>query len=217
MKSALIVGATGLIGNELLLYMIDQEVYEQITVFVRRPLQIKNKKIKEVVIDFDKLEHYSSFFAVDDVYCCLGTTIKKAKSKQQMEKVDVDYPVKIAELAKQKGATQFIVISAIGADSSSAVFYSRLKGTLEEKVLSVHFNRLLIFRPSLLLGDRKEFRLGEATAAFLAPVFSIFCMGKLKKYKPVEARMVAVSMFQEAQKKEHGTFIYEWDEIVRYQ
>ncbi|UOE92497.1 oxidoreductase [Alkalihalobacillus sp. LMS39] len=217
MNSALIVGATGLIGNELLHYMIKQDVYEQITILVRRPLQIKNKKVNEMVVDFDKLEQYNTSFAVDDVYCCLGTTIKKAKSKQQMEKIDVDYPVKVAELAKQQGATQFIVISAIGADPSSNVFYSRLKGTLEQKLASVQFNRLLIFRPSLLLGERKEFRFGEATAAFFAPVFSFFCMGKLRKYKPVEGRTVAVAMFQKAQKKEHGTFIYEWDEIVRHQ
>lgn len=213
-KTALIAGATGLVGGELLKILLDSDEYSMVTVIVRRTLGISNPKLIERVIDFDTLKQYPEIFAVDDVFCCLGTTIKKAKSRPAFEWVDYIYPVELAEASKAAGAKKFVLISSIGADPDSRIFYTRVKGRLEKRLAQIGFEELSIFQPSLLLGRRTEIRRGEKAAALLAKGMRFLFKGPLKKFTPVEARFVALAMFQAAQLTRPGVQYYRYNEII---
>lgn len=214
-RKALIIGATGLVGNELLRRLLNSDLYEHVTALTRRPIAIaqKNPKYHERVLDFDEMDQAAGEFSVDDVFCCLGTTIKKAGSKEAFRKVDYEYPVKAAELARAQGASQYLVVSAIGANPDSKVFYSRVKGELESALIAMHFDSLHLMHPSLLLGKRDEFRTAEGLSGWLSPVFSPLLRGRLAKFKPIKAEDVASAMLQIAADGEKGTNIYEWPEL----
>ena len=212
-KKALIIGATGLVGNELLHRLLDSDLYGHVTALVRRPMGLANPKLHERIIDFDNMESMASEFAVDEVFCCLGTTIKKAGSKEAFRKVDYEYPLKAAELAKAQGVSQYLVISAIGADPKTKVFYSRVKGELESALITLQFDSLQLIHPSLLLGKRDEFRTAEALSGWLSPVFSPLLRGRLARFKPIKAEEVAAAMVQIAADGEKGTNIYKWPEL----
>ncbi|MDE3840420.1 oxidoreductase [Bacillus methanolicus] len=212
-KTALIAGASGLVGRELLYYLLDGNQYDKVVAIVRRPLGIKHPKLEEIIVDFENLFNYKYHFRVDYVFCCLGTTIKKAKSKEAMLRVDVDYPLIIARVAKEMGAKQFLVISSIGANPNSFIWYTRMKGLLEEQLKEVGFRSLHIFRPSLLLGKRTEFRLGETVGAFLSGKLSFAFIGPLKKYKAISGKTVALCMYKIAQNNKKGVNVYISDEI----
>ncbi|MEH7383500.1 oxidoreductase [Bacillus sp. JJ1533] len=212
-KTALIAGATGLIGNQLLQLLLDSSNYKKVYAIVRRPLEIKDPKLTEVVVDFDRLDEYKQYFAVDDVFVCLGTTIKKAKTQEAMYKIDVDYPVEIGRIAKEMGATHYLVVSAMNADKQSKIFYPRIKGELEENVQKLAFDTLSIFRPSLLLGNRDEYRLGEELAAVLFKGLKFLFVGPLRKYRAVEGKTVAKAMYKAAQEKEQGKVFFTSEEI----
>ncbi|MGK7376770.1 oxidoreductase [Planococcus sp. 1R117A] len=207
-KTALLAGASGLVGTELLHILLESPKYEEVKIFVRKRLEIKHPKLEQVLVDYNRLENYEEYFNVNDIYCCLGTTIKKAGSQEAFRKVDYEYPLKMAELAKKHNAENFLIVSALGADPHSKVFYSRTKGEVEKQLKNLDLYALHIFQPSLLLGDRQEFRLGEKIASFLVPVFSPLLFGKLKKYKPVSARRVAYAMYQVGQTDYSGHFTY---------
>lgn len=207
-KTALLAGASGLVGNELLHILLESPHYDSVKIIGRRHLDIMHPKLEQIVVDFDRLENCRELLVADDVFCCLGTTIKAAGSQQAFRKVDFEYPANLAELAKEQGAQKFLVISALGADSSSKVFYSRTKGQLEDALKKNGFSALHVFQPSLLLGDRKEFRLGEKAAVLLSPLFSPLLIGRLKKYKPISARRVAVAMHHAAQDLSLGAFTH---------
>lgn len=214
-KSALLLGASGLVGSELLQCLLNEKDYTSIVILVRKPLPlgIQHHKLIEVQADFDHLEWYREHFRVDDVFCCLGTTIKKAKTRDAMTKVDVGYPLSAAKLAHEEGSKQFLVISSMGADPQSFFAYSRMKGMLETELGNVGFQALQIFRPSLLLGNRKESRLGESATAVLLPPLSFLLVGPLKKYRAIQARTVAQAMHRAAQNNSQGTTIYLSDEM----
>ncbi|WP_084243948.1 oxidoreductase [Planomicrobium okeanokoites] len=213
-KSALIAGATGLTGSKLVEVLLDRPEYDRVTVLVRRPLELEHPKLEQIQVDYYRLEDYKKHFQVDDVFCCLGTTIKKAGSQKAFRRVDYDYPVALAELAKSAGAKKFLVISAMGADSRSNIFYNRVKGQMEDSLKKLDLSALHIFRPSLLLGDRKEFRLGEKAASLISPVFSPILRGGMKKYKPIQAEQVAQAMYAAAQSESGGVHIHPSDEIA---
>lgn len=213
-KTALIAGATGLVGNELLQFLLTGEEYEKVIAIVRRPLDKKHPKLEEKIVNFDRLgEENPAIFAVDDVFCCLGTTIKKAKTKEAMWKIDVEYPLEIARLASSMGAKKYLLISSMNADPNSPIFYSKMKGKLEEEIKRVHFESLAIFRPSLLLGDRAEFRLGERIAAAAYTKIPFLFSGPLKKYKAIEGITVASAMYRTAQLNKPGASTYESETI----
>ena len=213
-KNALIAGATGLTGKELVKILLDHPAYEKICVFVRRPLDIEHPKLEQVRVDFNRLDDYKEYFKVDEVFCCLGTTIKKAGSQKAFRRVDYEFPTALGTLAKSAGAQKFLVISAMGADSRSNIFYNRVKGQLEDRLKKLELPALHIFRPSLLLGDRQEFRLGEKAASLLAPVFSPLLRGSMQKYKPIQAEQVAQAMCTAAQSYSGGVAIHLSDEIA---
>jgi len=213
-KTALIVGATGLTGKSLLKYLLDAEAYEKVIVLTRKQIEVNSEKVKLIIIDFDKLSQYKEMLKADDVFCCLGTTIKKAKTKEAFKKVDWHYPVEIAQLTKVNGAQQFLVVSSMGANSKSSIFYSHVKGVMEAELQKIGFDALHIFRPSLLLGDRGEFRLGEYLGIAFYRLISWLFIGKLKKYKGIQADTVARGMYRTAQLERKGINIYLSDEIA---
>ncbi|WP_456275979.1 oxidoreductase [Bacillus sp. AK128] len=209
-KSALIAGASGLVGSELLTYLLNEPGYEKVNAIVRKPLGIEHPKLMEIICDFDKLEEVQEYFAVDDVFCCLGTTIKKAKTKEAMYKVDVEYPLTIAKLAREKGIAQhFILISSMNANSASRIWYSKMKGILEEKLQAMSFPTISIIRPSLLLGDRNEFRFGENTAIKVFKGLSLFIKGSWKSRLAIEANTVARAMHKISQMDQVGITFYD--------
>lgn len=212
-KTALIAGSTGLIGNELLQFLLNAKEYDKVIAVVRRPLEIKHPKLDEKIVDFDHLEEYKESFAVDDVFCCLGTTIKKAKTKEAMWKIDVDYPVAIAKLASSQGAKKFLLVSSMNADPNSPIFYSKMKGKLEEAIKRIPFESIAIFRPSLLLGNRQEYRMGERAAAAIFTKVPFLFAGPLKKYKAIEGKTVASAMYRTAQGNNPGVTIYPSEQI----
>lgn len=212
-KSALLAGASGLVGHELLHFLLESSNYESVKILVRKYIDVQHPKLEQVLVDFNRLGNYEEHLNVNDVYCCLGTTIKKAGSQEAFRKVDYEYPLKLAELAKQHNVNNFLVVSALGANAASNVFYSRTKGELERDLKKLQLPALHIFQPSLLLGDRKEFRLGEKLASILSPIYSPFMLGKLKRYKPVRARRVAYAMYVIGQTDLAGPFTYPSDQI----
>lgn len=213
-KIALLVGATGLIGSQLLPLLLSDSRYQEIRVISRRPLQIKHAKLREVVIDFAKLtELEQEFYAVDDVFCCLGTTMKQAGSKAAFKQVDKDYPLLIAARAKQAGAKQFLLVSALGANAKSPFFYNRVKGEVEAALAKEEFAALNIFRPSLLLGERQEFRVGEKIAAVVSRLLAPLFIGFLRRVKPIKGQTVAMAMQLVAARQQKGIHIYESQDI----
>jgi dTDP-4-dehydrorhamnose reductase len=212
-KTALIAGGSGLVGRELLTCLLSGNEYDRVIAITRSSLNITHPKFDERIIDFETLVDEVGFPSVDDVFCCLGTTIKKAKTQEAMKRVDVDYPIALAKLAKKLGAKQYLVISSLGANPNSSIFYSKMKGMLEEGLKQIGFPALLIFRPSLLLGERKEFRLGEWGASILMPVLSLLMIGPLAKYRGIQAKTVANGMYKAAQLKKLGVHVFLSDEI----
>jgi uncharacterized protein YbjT (DUF2867 family) len=213
-RKALIVGATGLVGGFCLQALLDDPNYSEIIALVRNPILKAHRKLKTILTKFENLQVELSNVHADDVYCCLGTTIKKAGSQEAFKKVDHTLVVTVAELMKKQGAEQFLVISAMGADKDSKVFYNRVKGEMEAALQELGYPCLRVIRPSLLLGPRKEFRLGEKIAVMLTPLLKPFLLGSLKKYKPVEAEKVAQFMVRVAREEPiAGVHVYESDVI----
>lgn len=195
MKTALVVGATGLIGGHLTRKIVNDPSYSTVKVLVRKPLDFQHPKMEQIVVDFDKVD--ASLVVADDVFCCLGTTMKQAGSKEAFYKVDFTYPLETAKAALQNGATQFLIVTAMGADAKSMFYYNRVKGEIEKALTELNYSTLLIFHPSLLLGERKDARAGEGFAAvvmraldFLTPL----------KYKAIKGETVANAMLAYAQK-----------------
>jgi len=206
-RTALIVGATGLVGSQLLTRLLHSPYYDRVVVLTRRTLGIINTKLSEVIFDFDKPD--ASKVKADDIFCCLGTTIKKAGSKEAFKKVDLEYPLNIAALAQGNGAEKFLIVTAMGADASSGIFYNKVKGEVEQGLTSMKYPVLHIFRPSLLLGDRPESRIGEKAGEVLAAIFKPVMIGPLKKYRAIDSGKVANAMLEFAKKSEKGVFIHD--------
>jgi len=214
MKTALLVGATGLTGNLLLQLLLDNNDYQKVIVYTRRILQITHPKLEQRVIDFNTLD---TAVEADDVFCCLGTTIKQAGSKPAFEKVDYAYPLKVAKLQLQAGSKQLMVISAMGAAETSSIFYSRVKGKLENDLQQLGYESLYIFRPSFITGKRKEKRTGEYFGLIFMSIINPLLIGPLKKYKSVSALAIAKAMMHFASLNEAGNHILLSDEIKKFE
>ena len=193
MRAAIVVGATGLTGTSLVKQLCENEEYNSVTVIARRELDFVHPKLEVKIRVFDRLEESDIEFA-NELYCCLGTTIKKAGSKEAFEKVDFEYPLYIASLAKKRGIPHMLVITAMGANENSAFYYNRVKGKLEHDLKELNLQRLSIIRPSLLVGNRDEFRFGEKAGEAVLKVAKPFLVGPLKRSRAIEASQVAKAM-----------------------
>lgn len=213
-RKALVLGSSGLVGSLLLRLLLDDERYGRVTALVRRPLAISHPGLRQAVIDFDRMDRFEKEFDADDVFCCLGSTIKKAGSREAFSRVDLHYPLAAARIAKAKGARHFLIVTSMGANPASRVFYSRVKGEVESGLAGGGFRSLSILRPSLLLGKRDEKRTGESIMIALAPVFSPLLSGPLRKYRPIRAEDVAKAMIEIAAREAPGTAIYESDRLA---
>jgi uncharacterized protein YbjT (DUF2867 family) len=213
MKTALIIGSTGLIGSHLLELLLASNDYEKVITFVRSASEIKHPKITQHIVDFDKIETYKDLVQGDDFFCAIGSTIKTAGSKEAFRKVDFEYPSQFAALAAQNKVKQFLVISSLGADVNSGNFYLKTKGEMEEFLKDSCFESVSVVQPSLLLGDRTEFRMAEKVGGFFMRILSFLFIGNIKKYKPIESTVVAKALLKIAQRNNKGYKIYESDAI----
>ena len=198
-KTALLAGATGLVGSALLPLLLASERYAKVIVVGRRPVSTQHPKLTQVITDFDQLEAERLRLIADDVYCCLGTTIGQAGSREAFYHVDFLYVVQLAALTAANFAAQFLVVSALGADAHARFYYNRVKGEMEEAVRQTPFRAIHIFRPSLLLGKRPTPRLSERLSAAVLTLARPLLRGGLAKYRPVTAATVAQAMLRAAE------------------
>lgn len=212
-KTAIILGASGLVGSFLLYNLIDGDAYDRVIALARKDLGVDHPKLITHVVDFGKPETYGHLIQGDDLFCCLGITIAQAGSKEAFRKVDYEYPVQFAQAARRQGISQYLMVSSVGADPRSSAFYLKTKGECEEAVAGTEINSVSIFRPASLSGNRKDFRLAERISLPILKLLSPLLVGKLRKYRPIEARQVARAMYNVSQSPEPGCTIYESDHI----
>ena len=212
-KFALLLGASGLVGGHCLQRLLNDTAYGKVIALVRKPLPLHDPQLEQQVVDFSDLQNYAHLLKAHDVFCCLGTTIKKAGSQAAFRQVDFTYPVEIAKIAAANGAEQFLIVTALGANPASRIFYNRVKGEVEAAIAPLAFRAVHIFRPSLLLGKRQEIRLGEKIGERVAKIFSFLFAGPLRKYRPIAARTVAAAMIAVAKRNLAGVNTYESDQI----
>lgn len=193
----LLLGATGLIGHHCLEGLLAAPEVSQVIAPTRRTLPNKVAKLQNVLVDFDRLDEYPELFDVSSIICCLGTTMKQAGSRANFRKVDFQYCKDAAELGRAHRAKSFLLVSAIGAKATSPVYYSRVKGELEQKLRSLEYDYLSIYRPSMLLGERDEFRFAEVLYSKVTPLVDLFMRGPLKPYHAIQAKTVARAMVNE--------------------
>lgn len=213
MRIALVAGSTGLVGSQLLQLLLNDGYYSGVKAISRKPLDFTHPKLENIVLDFERMTEYHSQLAADDVFCCLGTTIKKVKTKDKFRRVDFDYPVELARLSKSKGAEQYLLVSALGADKNSKIFYNQVKGEVEEAISQVGFASFHIFRPSLLMGERKESRSGEEAGKVFFKYFGFLVP---KKYKGIESVKVARAMQKIAAQRKPGMHMHESAELQEF-
>jgi uncharacterized protein YbjT (DUF2867 family) len=206
-KTAIILGATGLTGSLLLELLLEDARYNAIKVFTRTPLTFKHPRIVNFTGDLLALENFEKDFLADEVFCCIGTTAKKTPDKELYLKIDFGIPVKAAQLCKKNDIETFVVVSSLGADPHSSIFYSRTKGEMEEAVLAFKLRNTYILRPSLILGDRKEKRMAESIASSFFRIAGPLMIGPLKKYAPNKATDIAKAMLAVANDKPLKFFI----------
>ena len=211
-KTAIITGATGLTGGYLLKLLLEDPEIEQVKVIGRRKPELAHPKIEFLSTDFSDIEQISKFIQGDQCFCCLGTTIKKAGSKEAFKKVDLEIPVLLGQIAKKNKIPVFAVVSSTGADASSSNFYLRTKGQMENEILQLSFENTIIARPSLLLGKRKEFRFGEEAGKIVMKGLSRLFIGPLRKYRTIEAETLARAIYLLA-KNNPGKKIFDSQEL----
>ena len=214
MAKAIIAGASGLIGGLLLDILLQSSEYEKVVILVRKELPIKHKKLKQLVVDFDELEDYAAELNGQVIFCCLGTTRKKTPDLAVYRKIDHDYPVQMAEIGLRNAVGQYHLVSALGANTGSSNFYMKTKGEVENDITKIGLKCLHIYRPSFLSGDRTEKnRVEEKIVAVLFKVIDPLLSGRLKKYRSIPAKTVAMAMYKQSLKTQEGVFIHLSDQI----
>ena len=200
-KTAIVFGATGLTGRLLLTRLVADDSYAIVKLFSRRPSGNKSSKIKEFIGDVLQLENFKNDFTADEVFCCIGTTSSKTKDRTVYRAIDFGIPFAASKLAKENNIPTFLVISALGSNSKSKIFYNRTKGEMEQAVLNQKIPHTYILRPSLILGEREKRRIGERVGAAVLKLSTLFLVGRLKKFRPIEAHCIASAMISLAKLK----------------
>lgn len=215
MKTAIIIGATGLVGNQLTNKLLNYNRYNLVKIFVRKPSGINHPKLEEYVVDFDKLETWKNKITGDELFSALGTTIRKAGSKEAQYKIDFTYQYECAKAASENEVGEYLLVSSAGANINSRNFYLRMKGELDERVSELSFKQICIFKPSILAGKRKERRRGEEIGTSAIKFFAQI-IPPLRKYRPIEAEIVAETMIKAANKEGHlKVRIFELEQIFQ--
>ena len=212
MKTALLFGASGLVGNHLLNQLISNNNYSKIKLFVRSTIDISDPKIEIIQTDFNNLENHKEDIIGDDCFFCIGTTKKNSPDKNEYRRVELDVPKEIAQIAKSNSVNSFVFVSSGYADPKSSGDYLKFKGEVEKELKKLNFPKLGIMRPSFLLGDRKEKRVGEKIGIFVFKLLSPLFLGPLKKMKPIHSATVAKAMIAITQNDSSKT-IFESNEI----
>ncbi len=210
-KTALLLGATGLVGSHLLEQLLDSPHYSRVVALTRRPLGIQHPKLQESIIDFDNPD--PSKIKGDDLFCALGTTLRKAGSQAAQYRTDCTYPFEIGKIARQNGVRQYLLVSSVGANAAASGFYLRTKGELEDKIKGLDFEHFVTARPSFLLGERSEFRLGEKIGIILAKIFAPLIP---RRYRGIEAARVARALIQLANTGDKGFQVVESENLQKY-
>ncbi|OKY26339.1 NAD(P)H-binding protein [Thalassotalea sp. PP2-459] len=213
MKTAIVIGATGLIGHHLLTQLLADSTYSKIVALTRKPIEYNHEKLVNHVIDFNNLNKYQDYFIGDILFSCLGTTKKQAGSIENQRMVDVDYQYQAAKMAAENGVAHYVLVSSSGANKNANSAYFKMKGELEDKVKPLSFQRISILQPSLLLGERDHFRLGEELSSYLLPI--ICKLPGLKRYRPIEGAQVATKMLNVSKAQKEPFEIYTLDELFK--
>lgn len=206
-KTAIIAGASGLIGQSLIQMLLNSKDYGQVIALVRKPLGIQHEKLRELTVNFDHLADMEDFPEADDIFCTLGTTIKKAGSQEAFHTVDFTYPIELAKRALKANAKRYFLVTALGSNKKSSNFYGRVKGELEDKISFLNYRTIYIFKPSLLRGDRKENRPGEKVAQAVMRIIPF--IGPWKKYRPIHVDKVADAMMKVSKQEDKGCYFYQ--------
>lgn len=210
-KIAIVIGATGLVGRALVNQLVDADHISKVITLTRRSTKHSSSKVLNQVVDFDHLEDYASSFNADYLFSCLGTTLHQAGSISAQRKVDLDYQFKAAQLAASNGVHHYLLVSSSAANDQSNNQYLKMKGELEEKIKFLPFERISIFQPSLLIGQRTDFRVGEKLAGWVLPVLSIIPW--LRRFRPIYGEQVAAKMIQVSQQPGQAGECFKLDEI----
>ena len=213
MKTALLYGASGLVGSHLLNQLIKDTNYSKIKLFVRSVTEIIDPKVEIIKIDFNNLQNHKEDVKGDDCFFCIGTTKQNSSDKDEYRRVELDIPKEIAKIAKLNLVNSFIFVSAIYANPNSSGDYVRFKGLVEEELKRLNFPKLALMRPSFLMGDRKEKRVGEKIGIFVFKLLSPLLLGPLKKMRPIHSEKVAKAMIRAANENSEKN-IFESNEIA---
>lgn len=213
-KQALVFGASGFIGGYLLRYLLDSDAYGNVTAVVRQALPISHPKLTQCIGDLESLPSLRHLLVADDVFCAVGTTRKKTPDKAAYYQVDYGLPVAAAQIGKENGARAFFLVSSVGADARSSVFYLKTKGEAERDIINVGYDSTHIFRPAALTGNRQEPRPLEKVSGLLSKALAPLLSGTWKKYRPVDGQTVALAMVRAAQSPSKGVHYYHWNEIT---
>jgi uncharacterized protein YbjT (DUF2867 family) len=213
-KTAIVFGATGLTGSEVVRQLLEDERYERVKIFARHDPQISHKKLEVHISDISDVNNCSEHITGDDIFICLGTTIRKAGSIKAMEEADRDIPAAIADVAAANDVRGLAVVSSIGANAGSRNYYLRIKGEMEQLVRNAGITKTVIVRPSMLLGNRNEFRFGEEAGKLIMRAFGFLFVGRLRKYRGIQGADVAAAMIRILNSPATGDkVIYESDEL----
>jgi uncharacterized protein YbjT (DUF2867 family) len=212
-KVALLAGTTGLIGSQVLDLLLESNDYEKVIAISRKPLDKTHPKLNNLVCELNQLQNHASELKADDAFCCLGTTMKNAKTKEAFRAVDYDAPLALAKISKENGAKKYLIISALGANKDSGIFYNKVKGEVEEAIAQVGFVSLHIFQPSLLTGSRTEQRTGEEAAQVFYKIFGFLIP---RKYASIESIKVARAMVAFAKEEKKGRFVHSSRELQNF-
>ena len=215
--TAVVLGATGLIGEQLVQQLLNDPVFSKVRILVRRQVELSHPKLEVAIVNFEHLTEYRQKVGRGDcIFCCIGTTQKQVKGdKVAYRKVDVDIPVNAAKIGKDAGFSRYLLVSAVGADARSKNFYLRLKGEVEREIGALNYDSFHAFRPSILYGNRKEFRLGETIGKGFMKVISVLFIGALQKYKGIDSVDVAKAMVAGAKNDRKGMFVHHYEDIMK--
>jgi uncharacterized protein YbjT (DUF2867 family) len=213
MKKAILFGASGFIGSYLLDELLGDAEYEKVTIVVRKDLQIRNPKLETIIGDYRSLSNLKGNIVADEIFITLGTTRKNTPDQREYYQIDHDYPVLAATIAKEKGAKSVFVVTAVGANANSGIFYVRTKGEIERDIIALDFEHTHIFRPSMLLGSRKEHRSSEKVFIKIWSAINRIFIGKLSRYRGIDGKDVARAMINAAKNQSEKIRIYQWKEM----